>query len=53
MSLTLKKTIVDQDGSGFVQFNVQEDPIPSDADLKDDQVRVAPSDLFAYEIHFS
>jgi len=51
-SLRVERTIVEKDGKGFLQFNVQDRPCPKEADLADDQVLIAieaapinPSDL--------
>jgi hypothetical protein len=38
MSLAVTRTIVEKDGKGFLEFNVSESPIPSESDLKDDEV---------------
>lgn len=51
-SLCVTRTFVEQDGKGFLQFNVAERPIPKEVDLKDDEVLIAieaapinPSDI--------
>eukprot|EP01047_Picozoa_sp_COSAG01_P047179 COSAG01_NODE_4484_length_4983_cov_9.058149_2_plen_91_part_00 len=37
-TLCINRTIVEEDGHGFVRLSIAEKPIPSEADLQDDQV---------------
>ena len=39
MSLRVTRTIVEKDDKGYLEFNVAEADIPSEADLSEDEVR--------------
>jgi hypothetical protein len=39
MSLCVTRTIVEKDDKGYLEFNVAEADIPSEADLSEDEVR--------------